>query len=53
MGYSHIPQKFAKSINAFYQAVFNPGLNLHRPCMFASDTVNARAESSSATGTRT
>ena len=44
MGYSHIPQRFAKPINAFYQAVFNPWLNLHRPCMFASDTVNAKGK---------
>ena len=44
MGYSHIPQKYAKPINEFYQAVFNPWLNLHRPCMFASDTVNAKGK---------
>ena len=44
MGYSHIPQKFAKAINAFYQVVFNPWLNLHRPCMFAIDTVNAQGK---------
>lgn len=44
MGYSHIPQKYAKPINAFYCEVFNPWLNLHRPCMFASDTVNAKGK---------
>jgi transposase InsO family protein len=44
MGYSHIPQKFAKPINAFYQAVFNPWLNLHRPCMFASETVSPKGK---------
>ena len=44
MGYSHIPQRFAKPINAFYEAVFNPWLNLHRPCMFASDIVNAKGK---------
>ena len=44
MGYSHIPQKYAKPINAFYQAVFNPWLNLHRPCMFASDTVSPKGK---------
>jgi len=44
MGYSHIPKKFAKPINEFYQEVFNPWLNLHRPCMFASDTVNAKGK---------
>ena len=44
LGYSHIPQKFAKPINAFYQEVFNPWLNLHRPCMFASDKVSAKGK---------
>jgi transposase InsO family protein len=44
MGYSHIPQKFAKPINAFYQEVFNPWLNLHRPCMFASETVSPKGK---------
>ena len=44
MGYSHIPQKYAKPINAFYQAVFNRWLNLHRPCMFASDTVSPKGK---------
>jgi DNA-binding Lrp family transcriptional regulator len=36
MGYSHIPQKYAQPINAFYQKTFNPWLNLHRPCLFAT-----------------
>lgn len=44
MGYSHIPQKYAKPINAFYQEVFNPWLNLHRPCMFASHKVSAKGK---------
>jgi transposase InsO family protein len=44
MGYSHIPQKFAKPINAFYQEVFNPWLNLHRPCMFASESVSPKGK---------
>ena len=44
MGYSHIPQKFAKPINAFYEAVFNPWLNLHRPCMFASEVVSPKGK---------
>jgi len=37
MGYSHIPQHFAKPINAFYQNLFNPWLNLHRPCLYATE----------------
>ena len=44
MGYSHIQQKYAKPINAFYREMFNPWLNLHRPCMFASDTVTAKGK---------
>jgi hypothetical protein len=36
MGFSHIPQVHAKKINAFYQETFNPWLNLHRPCLFAT-----------------
>ena len=44
MGYSHIPQRFAKPINAFYQEVFNPWLNLHRPCMFSSEKINAKGK---------
>jgi transposase InsO family protein len=44
MGYSHIPQKFARPINAFYQEVFNPWLNLHRPCMFASEKISPKGK---------
>ena len=44
MGYSHIPQKYAKPINAFYQEVFNPWLNLHRPCLYASEVVSPKGK---------
>jgi hypothetical protein len=44
MGYSHIPQHFAKPINAFYANVFNPWLNLHRPCMFASEITTPKGK---------
>jgi transposase InsO family protein len=44
MGYSHIPQRYAKPINAFYQEVFNPWLNLHRPCLFASELVSPKGK---------
>jgi len=40
MGYSHIPKKYAKPINAFYEGVFNSWLNLHRPCLFATEVVS-------------
>ncbi|MFY9259188.1 MAG: hypothetical protein WAO71_01630 [Gallionella sp.] len=44
MGYEHIPQQYAKPINAFYQETFNPWLNLHRPCMFATEIVNLKGK---------
>ena len=44
MGYSHIPRHFAEPINVFYQDTFNPWLNLHRPCMFAVETVNVKGK---------
>jgi transposase InsO family protein len=44
MGYSHIPQQFAQPINAFYQETFNPWLNLHRPCLFATSVTNAKGK---------
>ena len=36
IGYSHIPQKYAPLINQFYREFFNPYLNYHRPCGFAT-----------------
>ena len=36
MGYFYISQKFAPEINEFYQKYFNPYLNFHRPCGFAT-----------------
>ena len=44
MGYSHIPQHYAKAINAFYQETFNPWLNLHRPCMFATEITSPKGK---------
>ena len=44
MGYAHIPQQFAKPINAFYLETFNPWLNLHRPCLFATSVTNAKGK---------
>jgi hypothetical protein len=43
-GYAHIPQAFAQPINAFYQSVFNPWLNLHRPCLFATSVVGPKGK---------
>ena len=44
MGYSHIPQKYATAINAFYTDALNPYLNFHRPCYFAVDTIDAKGK---------
>ena len=44
MGYAHIPQKYAKPINDFYQKYFNPWLNLHRPCMFSTSKVDPKGK---------
>lgn len=44
MGYSHIPQRFAKPINIFYEEVFNSWLNLHRPCLFASEKTSPKGK---------
>lgn len=44
MGYSHIPQKYAQPINAFYQKTFNPWLNLHRPCMYATEVISDKGK---------
>ena len=35
MGYGHIEQRHAQTINAFYKNIFVPYLNFHRPCGFA------------------
>lgn len=44
MGYEHIPQHYAQPINAFYQETFNPWLNLHRPCLFATEVVSPKGK---------
>ena len=44
MGYAHIPKKHAQPINIFYQKHFNPWLNLHRPCMFATNKVSPKGK---------
>ena len=44
MGYEHIPKKYAEVINQFYQTTFNPWLNLHRPCMFATGKVSPKGK---------
>ena len=43
-GYSHIPQRFAAQINAFCREHLNPYVNLHRPCLFAREVVDAKGK---------
>jgi transposase InsO family protein len=42
MGYWHIEQKYAPLINRFYEERFNEYLNFHRPCGFATVTVDEK-----------
>lgn len=44
MGYFYINQKYAPIINDFYMKNFNPYLNFHRPCGFASLRVDKRGK---------
>jgi hypothetical protein len=46
MGHWHIEQKHAPSINRFYEEHFNAYLNFHRPCGFATVTVDAKGRRS-------
>lgn len=43
-GYSHIPQRFAAVINEFCRDHLNPYVNLHRPCLFAKESVDAKGK---------
>lgn len=44
MGYFYIHQKYAPDINDFYLKVFNPYLNFHRPCGFATTTTDSKGK---------
>ena len=39
-GYAHIPQRHAAHFNTFCRTVLNPFLNLHRPCLFATEVLD-------------
>lgn len=43
-GRNYINQKNARIINKFYQEYFNVYLNYHRPCGFATETVDRRGK---------
>ncbi len=42
LGYSHIPQRFARVVNEFCREHLNPYINLHRPCLFAETITDAK-----------
>ena len=44
MGYWHIEQRHAPLINEFYRDYFNVYLNFHRPCGFATVTVDEKGK---------
>jgi len=44
MGYAHIPCRYAAQVNAFYRDHLNEYLNFHRPCAFATTTVDKRGK---------
>jgi hypothetical protein len=44
MGYMHIPKKYASTINDFYRTHMDVYLNYHRPCSFATETIDTRGK---------
>ncbi len=44
IGYGHIGAEYAERVQKFYTAHLNPYLNLHRPCGFATVSLDARRE---------
>ena len=44
LGYDHIPGEWATQLNAFHRRYFNPYLNFHRPCFFATVETNAKGK---------
>ena len=44
LGYGHIPAEHAEAVQKFYTAEFNPYLNFHRPCGFATVSLDSRGK---------
>jgi len=42
LGYAHIPQACAKSLNQYHEGYLNPYINLHRPCFFPVSVIDHR-----------
>ena len=44
LGYAHIPQTFAREVNAFCREHLNPYVNFHRPCFFPRTVTDAKGK---------
>jgi transposase InsO family protein len=44
LGYVHIPQRHAESINEYNKDFLNPYVNYHRPCFFALSVIDDRGK---------
>ena len=44
IGRNHIPKKYADPVDRFYQKYFNPFLNYHRVCGFATEYLDKRGK---------
>ena len=44
LGYGHIPAEHAEAVQKFYTAEFNSYLNFHRPCGFATVSLDSRGK---------
>jgi transposase InsO family protein len=44
IGYGHIPAVHAEALHKFYTAHLNPYLNFHRPCGFATESLDVRGK---------
>ena len=42
LGYGHIPQACAESLNQYYDGYLNPYINFHRPCFFPVSVIDHR-----------
>ena len=42
LGYTHIPQQYAREFNVYYEKFLNPYINFHRPCFFAVSMIDSK-----------
>ena len=44
LGHEHIPIRFADDVDRFLRERLSPFLNFHRPCLFATERVDAKGK---------